>query len=683
MTMDRREMLGLTMSTVMGAALSAAGCADEPAAAFAGLRHDSRDLRCKSPFGAVPAGSRVRFAIDADGSIDAVTLVIERRRLEGNQDVLEYREVARVAMERAGTQWTAQHRFDEAAVYGYSFEVRAGGRTWLYQNNADTVPWTREKGSNGVGSAGELPPERAQIRRFRLTVHRTDFTVPSWARDAIYYYIFPERFRNGDRRNDPQPGVDTYEDHDVEFHTHWLDKPYRPHTRDGSDEVYNNDFFGGDIAGIIDKLDYIAELGANTLYITPMFRAASNHKYDTCDYKHIDPHFGTDEDFTRLCREAAKRGMRVIPDTSLNHTGSDSIYFDRYGKYHAGGAFEGGRVNPASPYADWYRFDPTQPSADNQYKGWLGVPELPEVNKASPSFRHFAYRAPDSVMKLWLDRGASGWRMDVAPWVPDDFWREWRAEIKRHRPDALTIAETWFDASKFFLGDTFDSTMNYIFRNSVLDYASGADARQVYRNIELMREAYPAQAFHALMNLLSSHDVARTLHVFGYEGDHTPPAKIAEAKQRLRLAVFFQMVFPGAPAVYYGDEVGMTGGDDPYNRGPYPWPDQGGRPDTALLADFKRLIALRKRHEVLRHAPLEAPLHLDQHAVVLLRRLGDRWALTATNNDAQPHSMLIPLPSDAPAGWTDALDDSVQLRVEEGRLAVTVPPIFGLALVNR
>ena len=171
------------------------------------------------------------------------------------------------------------------------------------------------------------------------------------------------------------------------MHRNWLEKPYLPHSGDGSDDVYGNDFFGGDIAGIIDKLDYIADLGANTLYITPMFRAASNHKYDTADYKNIDPHFGTNDDFVRLTKEAAKRGIRVIPDTSLNHTGSDSIYFDRYDHYDdaAGGpgAFKGEKIRPDSPYADWYRFDPTQTQPDKQYRGWAGAQDLPETNKAS------------------------------------------------------------------------------------------------------------------------------------------------------------------------------------------------------------------------------------------------------------------------------------------------------------
>jgi cyclomaltodextrinase len=377
----------------------------------------------------------------------------------------------------------------------------------------------------------------------------------------------------------------------VEFHKDWNDKPWRPHSGDGSDDQYSNDFFGGDIAGIIEKLDYIKSVGANTLYITPMFTAASNHKYDTADWKHIDPHFGSNADFARLCREAAKRGIRVLPDASLNHSGADSIYFDRYGTRGGQGAFEGGKINPASPYASWYTFDPTQAEPDKQFKGWVGVADLPELNKADPSYRAFAYGAPDSVTRTWLNAGASGWRMDVAPWVPDDFWREWRSVVKQTKPDALTVAETWFDASKFFLGDEFDSTMNYIFRDAVLDYANGGDAQLMVANLEEMREAYPPQTFSALMNLLSTHDTARSLHMFGDVDGKATPEQVALAKQKLRLAVFFQMTYPGSPAIFYGDEVGVTGGPDPMNRGTYPWADRGGHPDNALLADFRRLTS--------------------------------------------------------------------------------------------
>ena len=650
------------------------------------LRFDSRDLHDKAPFGATVAGTTVQFGLSALPGVDALTLVVEKRRLEGNQDVLEYTEAARVPMVRKADgstdRWTAQYNFAHISIYGYWFEARIGGKDFVFQNNREAVFWTREKGTGGLGLVAQKPARSSAIRRFRHTAYAADFKVPAWAADVVYYYIFPDRFRNGNRANDPRPGVDRYQDQTVEVHKNWLDKPWVPQSGDGSDAAYNNDFFGGDLAGIIEKLDYIRDLGANAIYMTPIFKAASNHKYDTADYKTIDPAFGTNADFVRLTREAAKRGIRVIPDTSLNHTGDDSLYFDRYRNYNSQGAFEGGKVNAASPYADWYSFDDSQAEPDKKFKGWVGVTGLPELNKASPAWRAFAYGDHDSVTKLWLDRGAAGWRMDVAPWVPDDFWRAWRRAIKSHKPDALTVAETWFDASKYFLGDTFDSTMNYIFRNTVLEYAGGGDARKLYGNIELMREAYPPQAFYALMNLLSSHDQARALHLFGWHADTTDANTIALAKQRQKLAVFFQMVFPGAPTVYYGDEVSVTGGDDPYNRGTYPWADLGGKPDTDMLAEFKRLIKLRNDHAVLRRGSIKAPLHLDENCIVLLREHGSAVAITATNNATQAQTLTVQVPARLDGQtFVNALTGA-PVTVVQGRLQLAVPALYGAVFFN-
>lgn len=265
--------------------------------------------------------------------------------------------------------------------------------------------------------------------------------------------------------------------------------------------------------------------------------------------------------------------------------------------------------------------------------------------------------------------------MDVAPWVPDDFWREWRQVVKATKPDALTVAETWFDASKFFLGDMFDSTMNYIFRSAVLDYAAGRPAQQMTANLELIREAYPPQAFSALMNLLSSHDQPRALHHLGEDRD------LALAKRRLRLALFFQMTYPGAPAIYYGDEVGLGGGDDPYNRAPYPWADEGGRPDAALLADFRRLVKLRHDLPVLRHGSLGAPLHVDEHVVVLARQHGGTWAVTATNNGTEASTVTVDLPF-AAKRLRDALGGQAVAVADDGQIRISVPPLFGRVLVT-
>ena len=651
------------------------------------LSFDSRSAAHKRPFGAVLAGTAVEFGIDALPGVARMTLVIEKRLMEGNQERLEYTELTRATMNRAmhasGERWTASHRFTDVSVYGYWFEAELkNGQRFAFQNNADAVHWTREKGSGGAGEVGELPKAISAIRRFRQTVYAPNFKLPDWAPDIVYYYIFPDRFRNGDKANDPQPGRDRYQNHSVELHTHWLDKPWRPGTGDGSDSVHNNDFFGGDLKGITDKLDYIKALGANTIYMTPIFKAASNHKYDTADYTRIDPGFGSSADFERLTREAKQRGIRVILDTSLNHVGSDSIYFDRFGNHQSSGAFESGKINAASPYAAWFSFDATQTEPDKQFKGWVGITDLPELNKASPAWRNFAYRDRNSVMKRWLDRGAAGWRMDVAPWVPDDFWREWRSEIKRHQPEALTVAETWFDASKFFLGDMFDSTMNYIFRNAVLEYAAGGKATALVAQLEHLREAYPPQVQFALMNLLSTHDAARALDRFGYHDGSKDAAAIALAKQRLLLAVFLQMTHPGAPTIYYGDEVGVTGGDDPFNRGTYPWADLGGAPDTALLARFKQLTKMRHDHAVLRRGSMLAPLHVDEHVIVFAREHEGVWAVTAINNAATAQSVTVTLPAGARAGYRDALTNTTH-SAKDGRLTLTIPPLFGSALVGR
>lgn len=670
------------------------------------LHHDSRALADKRPFGAVPAGTEVQLAFSALPGVEQATLVIERRQHEGDQTVLAYHPLARVPMQRstagapAGQErFTARHRFDAVGVHGYWFEVRIAGEAYVLQNNLETIPWTREKGSNGLALVGRAPDADRKIRRLRLSVFKPDFQVPAWAADAVYYFVFPERFRNGDPGNDPQPGQRRYQDQAIERHARWNEAPFKPGSGDGSDKVFNNDFFGGDLAGIIDKLDYIRALGANAVYMTPVFTAPSNHKYDTADFKQIDPAFGNNAEFTRLTQEAARRGIRVVPDASLNHVGSDSVYFDRYGNHSTGpdgrpnvGAFANARIRADSPWASWFTFDATQTTPQRQYRGWAGEPDLPELNKAAPGWRHFAYGAPDSITRTWLQRGAAGWRMDVAPFVPDDFWREWRSVVKQTDPNAITIAETWHDASRHLLGDMFDSTMNYIFRNVVLDYAAGGPASAAVKPLELLREQYPPQALHALMNLLSSHDVPRALHQLGdtrLPGPAVDATTVARARQRLRLATLLQMSYPGAPAVYYGDEVGLTGGADPYNRAPYPWADQGGQPDMALHADVTRMVAMRHAHPVLRRGALLAPLHADDAVLVLARRLGEAgegpqatWAITAFNNAEVPRTVTVTLPEGAPDGPYAAAWGDAPAQARAGRLTLTLPALAGQVLVK-
>ena len=651
------------------------------------LFHDSRDLRYRQPFGAVPQGTPVQWALRAAPGVRSATLVLDVRRLEGNQELIEYRELRRLPLQRSvegAHEWfRVRHTLTDKAVHGYWFEVRIGEQTYVYQNNADPIHWTQEKGSGGVGQVALAPDEPRRVRRYRLTVYDPAFAVPRWAQGAVYYYLFPERFRNGNPANDPRVGERRYQNHGIERHARWLGTPHKPGSGDGSDAVYNNDFFGGDLQGIIDKLDDIRALGTTAIYMTPIFEAASNHKYDTADYHRIDPAFGSQADFERLTREAARRGMRIVLDASLNHVGADSRYFDRFGNYREQdrGAFAGGRIQPDSPYAGWFSLDGTQTEPERQYKGWVGVSDLPELDKASPGWRRFAYGARDSVTRRWLRAGAGGWRMDVAPWVSDDFWREWRRAVKQTRPDAVTIAETWFDASKYFLGDTFDSTMNYVWRNAILDFAAGQDARQLATHLEHLREAYPPQALQALMNLLSSHDQPRALHVLGDRPGASPQARRA-ARERFRLATLLQMSLPGAPAIYYGDEVGLSGGDDPYNRAPYPWADEGGQPDLVLRDEFRHLLSLRQKQPALRQGTLLAPLLQTDHLLVLARQHGQgsarQWALLAFNNAPEPRTVTLDLPPGLRQARLARWWGEGTLQPDAGRVTLTVPGLSGV-----
>ena len=520
------------------------------------------------------------------------------------------------------------------SVAGYYFVEMAARR---YENNADPIYWTRELGSNGLGVVARSSPD-SHVRRFRQTIYCSDFRVPAWARDAVFYYIFPERFRNGDPSNDPQPGPGSFHNASVEVHKNWLDKPWRPHSGDGSDEIHGNDFFGGDLAGIIEKLDYIHELGANTLYLTPIFRASSNHKYDTADYR-ASILISARMHFERLTREAATRGIRVTSTRrSIQRQRFD--LFDRHAKYPD---------SVRSTAAKSTRFAVRRLVSLRGQLPRLAAQDRPSSTRLRRCSESARAGCGD---ELGLDCGASGawtWHRGCRT-ISRRAWRSGQATSAN-----ATIAETQFEALNFYRR-RIDSTMNYVFRNAVQDYANGADARVAYRAIELMREQYPPPAFYAAMNLLSTHDSARALYEFGWRGDNDAAETIARAKQRLHLAAFFQMTFPGAPAVFYGDEVGVTGGEDPFNRMTYPWADLGGKPDNELLADYKKLIKLRNENAVLRRGAIEAPAYLDEHVIVLIRHDGDQWAITATNNDASAHTIKLDLPATLSASsFTDAL----------------------------
>lgn len=373
---------------------------------------------------------------------------------------------------------------------------------------------------------------------------------PDWTRDAVFYQIFVERFANGRPEIDPE-GV-----------MPWGTEPSRA------------GFTGGDLRGIEQHLDHVIDLGANALYLTPIFEADTNHRYDTADYTRIDHRLGDLDDFRSLLRAAHECGVRVVLDGVFNHTGEGHWAFRHV---YAHGA--------ESPYVNWYSIEsfPIRRDPRPNYAAFAECPYLPKLNHHNPEVRRYIY----GIARQWLREGIDGWRLDVPFEVNHEFWREFRDVVKDHDGEAYIVGEVWELATEWLSGDTFDGTMNYPWRGAALRFASGrTDARALVEEMTTVREATPAWARPGMLNLLASHDTERVASAL--EGD--PFA--------VRVAVALQMTSEGAPMVYYGDEVGLTGGADPANRGCMTWDPETW--DRGLLAWHRGLIRVRREHDVLR-----------------------------------------------------------------------------------
>ena len=376
--------------------------------------------------------------------------------------------------------------------------------------------------------------------------------------------------------------------------------------------MLNNDFYGGNFKGIAEKMEYIASLGVNILYLNPISKSFSSHRYDTGDYKTPDPMLGTEADFTAMCNAAHKHGIKVILDGVYSHTGSDSLYFDKKRTFGGNGAY----CSPDSPYYRWFTFH----NYPDSYNSWWGFDTLPTVNKMEPDFLEYVITGEDSVIKHWMKLGADGFRLDVADELPDAFIKLLKEELRKIRPDALLMGEVWEDASnkvayetrrRYFVDGELDSCMNYPFRTAIINFLRERDDGSALKNtVMTIAENYPPQVLLCNMNLLGTHDTPRILTalVDDFDGSreqkakrHLSPTQRQIAKERLMLATLLQFTLPGAPSIYYGDEALMEGYKDPFNRRTYPW----GREDLPLLEHFRQLGRLRKEQEALRSGDLE------------------------------------------------------------------------------
>lgn len=527
------------------------------------LFHNSQSVFYKQPFGAVPTDSVVRLSLavhlDGDEEIESVCLRVWARDEETFYDMKK----SGMAQDKAGYSLysTEIKTPSDGTLMWYYFLVKTKSDTYYYTNNDLSL--------GGIGDTLNLPENHS----YQITVYDKDYKTPKWFKSMIMYQIFTDRFC-GDHSE--TGGVIPKKRDEYIIHSDWYEPiAFNPHPYEQGPAC--NDFYGGNLKGIIEKLPYLKSLGVGVIYLNPIFDAYSNHKYDTADYKNIDPMFGTNEIFTELCQKAEKMGIRIILDGVFSHTGADSVYFNKYGTYGLGGAYHDGN----SPYREWYNF-----GDNSSYESWWGCSNLPNVREMTPSYLDYILRDENSVVKTWIERGASGYRLDVADELPDEFIKILRQEVKKKDSDAVIIGEVWEDASnkvayslprEYLLGYELDSVMNYPFKDNMIAFMLGTiDAKMLDKKMMSIFENYPKQTLYALMNIIGTHDTMRIKSLMGGLNQDCGDRRLSSgceqlATYRVKLLSFIQMTYVGVPCIYYGDEVGMQGGRDPFNRGTYPW----------------------------------------------------------------------------------------------------------------
>ncbi len=606
-------------------------------------RFDEQDPACQRPCGAVPAGQGIEINVQVARRLGAgrVCLVLAADGEEPRAVAMPW-----VDTERGWDRHRCVLHDLPVGLYWYWFAAEVSGEERPLGKDAPC----------------------------QLTVYQADYRTPEWFDGGVTYHIFVDRFHRVGEMPTTRP-LRAYE-----AHRSWEESP---NLYPKSLLEQNYDFFGGNLAGIRAKLSYLESLGVTTLYLSPLFESFSNHRYDTGDFHRIDPLVGDEEEFCALCAEAAERGMAVVLDMVFNHTGSDSRYFNNKGRYDSLGAAQ----SQDSPYAGWYFFD----HWPDQYASWWGVMTLPTVNKENEDYIAFTLTGENSVVRHWLRAGASGYRLDVVDELPQSYVERLRQAVKEMKPNAVVIGEVWEDASnktsyghrrRYFQGRELDGVTNYPARDAILGFLRGSvTAGDAARTLRTLHHHYPPPARRCLMNILGTHDTTRVLNLLGCDDAALalpPPEKAAyvlsdEERQRgtarLRQAAALQYLLPGSPCVYYGDEVGLDGFEDPMNRRPFPW----GREDGTLLAWYRALGGLRRGRRAL-FADGDLRVSAVGDRLLLLTRATATQAVVAAVNAGEgstvvrfPWSMTLLLGDAVPAG--------------EGRMNWTLPgggvAIFG------
>lgn len=554
---------------------------------------------------------------------------------------------------------------DDSEYWELHFSADTPGLYW-YHFQLET-PWGMSFVRNVGHGIGDFAPDGAD---FQQTVYKKDFKTPDWLKGGLIYQIFPDRFYNsGEKKTGYRKS---------RVLRKWGEEPYwREEQMNG---IWNNDYFGGDLKGIEQKLPYLNDLGVTCIYLNPIFEANSNHRYDTADYEKIDPLLGTQSDLESLCKIAKEKyGIRIILDGVFSHTGCDSKYFNLYSNYDSVGAYN----SPDSPYYSWYKFL----EYPNEYHSWWGIKLLPEIVEEDEGYRNYIC-GENGILKRWLRCGISGWRLDVADELPDIFLDDLRKSVKEENSEAIIIGEVWEDATtkfaynerrRYLLGDQLDSVMNYPFANAILNFVKYKNADSFFDSIMTIIENYPAQVTNVLMNHIGTHDTERAItrlagescegygRHWQYNHNKLSEEEYSKGVAMMKIASLLQYTLPGVPSLYYGDEVGIQGMKDPFNRTCMEWENQ----NKELLKWYKRLGEIRKGCLVFSDGEF-IPVYCSHKTVAYLRSNEKSEALIAVNLDDE--AVKIPVDSE----WnncysffdTDVKDSAIELGAMQYALFV-------------
>ena len=539
---------------------------------------DSQNLEFKNPFGAVPCNEQITLTIHIHKSVlcKGVNLFL----IKDNKNNINNSKIKIIPLKRSDLSknyeiWSVKFNTPKfPKLLFYYFEIN-GKNKFFYGNN-----------NLNLGGIGDIYFNNPKL--FQITTYYKDSFTPRWFKNSIAYQIFPDRFFN-DNYNSciKNPKKNSF------IYGHWDDIPL--YIRGENQNILRWDFFGGTLNGISKKIPYLKSININLIYLNPIFKATSNHRYDTGDYLTIDPILGSNNDFNHLIKNCKNENINIILDGVFNHTGKDSIYFNRNNTYDSIGAYN----SKNSPYYSWYKFK----KFPNSYESWWGIHDLPTVNELDPNFLDFIIEGKDSVTNHWLSKGIMGWRLDVADELPSYFIEKLKYKCKELNDESILIGEVWEDASnklsynqrrEYFSGLQLDSVMNYPLREYLLNFLNfSIDSSTLCMFMKSLQENYPKENYFSLFNLLSSHDVKRIkTAVIDILPSPTDKDKLQITLKSLSL---IQFTLPGVPVIYYGDEVGLEGDKDPDNRRTYPW----GNEDLDLLKWYKKITSFRSDYSLL------------------------------------------------------------------------------------